>query len=470
MNPKKRITLITLAASLGGLLFGYDTAVISGAIGNLTGWFSLSGWETGWAISSALAGCFAGALLADPVSGQWGRKASMMTAAVLFLVSAIGTAIPESFTVFVLFRIVGGVGVGIASMVVPMYIAEVAPAEKRGSLVAYNQFAIVVGIVVVYFVNYFIALQGDSQWNLEVGWRWMFASEAIPAILYLVLLTFIPESPRWLLMRRDNLRALDVLEKLHSKATARVIQQDVMQSLENDTTVSWKFLVGRGIRYALFVGIGLSVFQQVTGINAIIYYAPEIFKQFGSDANASLFQTSILGVTNLVFTIVSIYLVDRAGRKPLLYLGSAGMSLSLLVIGLAAYFQVAGTWLLPFLILFMASFSVSWGPVVWVLLAEIFPNQVRGLALSIAVFVQWVANFGVSQLFPVMTGNAFLNQRFHGAFPFLVFAGLCILSLLFLRRFVPETKHKTLEEMDELWETRMIKKQMIERDVRKVTV
>ncbi|RZJ54051.1 MAG: MFS transporter, partial [Flavobacterium sp.] len=387
MEGNGNLRFIALSAAIGGLLFGYDTAVISGAIGNLTKYFDLSPLETGWAISSALVGCLLGAFVSDYCSTKFGRRMCMAIAAVLFLACSIGTALPESFTVFIIFRIVGGVGVGLASMVVPMYIAEIAPAEKRGGLVAYNQLAIVIGIVVVYFVNYFIALQGDDEWNLNLGWRWMFGSELIPSVLYMALIFFIPESPRWLLMKGRREQAMKVLEKYNPMGRAQTVYKEIEASLSEKTATDWKLLFHPSFRLALLVGIGLSVFQQITGINAILYYAPEIFKSFGSSADASLLETSMLGVINLIFTIFSIYLVDRIGRKPLLYIGSSGMFLSLAIVGAAAYYEMVSTWLLPFLLLFMASFSISWGPVVWVLLSEIFPNRVRSLALAIAVFI-----------------------------------------------------------------------------------
>ncbi len=451
MSDYRNLRFITMSAAIGGLLFGYDTAVISGAIGSLTQYFSLSPAEIGWAISSALVGCLIGAFFSDACSKNFGRKNSMIIAALLFLISAIGTSIPDSFSIFVIFRIVGGIGVGLASMVVPMYIAEIAPAEKRGELVAYNQLAIVSGIVIVYFVNYFISLQGNTTWNLEIGWRYMFASESIPAILYLLLVFFIPESPRWLLEKRRDSSAAHVLEKLNPREKVPQMLQEIKASMSSDTTKSLKLLLEPTLRRALIVGIGLSIFQQVTGINAILYYAPEIFRSFGSDVNASLLETSILGVVNLVFTIAAIYLVDKIGRKPLLNLGSLGMFVSLTVVGFASYFQISGLWLLGFLMLFMASFSLSWGPVVWVLLSEIFPNRVRGLALSIAVFIQWVANFVVSQTFPMLTENSYLKNTFNGAFPFWLFALFCLLALGFVWKFVPETKNKTLEAMDGMW-------------------
>lgn len=460
MPAQKNLRPIALIAAVGGLLFGYDTAVISGAIGNLTRYFSLTPLEVGWAISSALVGCLAGALLADHCSTRYGRKWSMVLAAVFFFISGIGTALPDTFTAFVVYRIIGGLGVGIASMVVPMYIAEIAPADKRGALVAYNQLAIVIGIVLVYFVNYFIALQGNEEWNLTQGWRWMFGSEAIPAFLYLVLLFFIPESPRWLLMKNRTARAQKVLERFNTHEESRAVLEEIKASLGTNTKVHWRLLLHPSIRLALWVGIGLSVFQQVTGINAILYYAPEIFKSFGSTSNTSLLETSLLGVTNLVFTIVSIYLVDHLGRRPLMFIGTTGMLVALTVVGVAAYTGTVSTWLLPFLLLFMASFSISWGPVVWVLLAEIFPNNVRSLALSIAVFIQWAANFAVSQTFPLMTGNQWLNTQFHGAFPFLVYAVLCAVAFFFVWKYAPETRNKTLEEMNGLWEAQLAQEKL----------
>ncbi|NUY81023.1 sugar porter family MFS transporter [Flavobacterium sp. MAH-1] len=451
------LRFVTLSAALGGLLFGYDTAVISGAIGNLTEYFSLSAAQTGWAISSALVGCLIGAFVSDFCSDRLGRKKSMLIAALLFLACSIGTAVPETFSMFVIFRIIGGIGVGIASMVVPMYIAEIAPADKRGELVAYNQLAIVIGIVVVYFVNYFIAVQGDAAWNLNMGWRLMFASEAIPSVLYLVLVLFIPESPRWLLQKGREAESIAVLEKFNNKENVAYLVADISSSLHVSSEKPWKALLEPQLRLALVVGIGLSIFQQVTGINAILYYAPEIFKSFGSDVNASLLETSLLGLVNLVFTIISIRLVDKIGRKPLLNIGSVGMLVSLIVVGYSLQHQIAGSWLLGFLMLFMASFSISWGPVVWVLLAEIFPNRIRSLALSISVFIQWGANFAVSQSFPMLVQDKVLQERFHGGFPFVIFAGFAMMALVFVWKLVPETKKMTLEEMDAMWEKRKLK-------------
>jgi SP family xylose:H+ symportor-like MFS transporter len=450
-NKKRYISFIAMSAALGGLLFGYDTAVISGAIGNLTQYFHLSSVETGWAISSALVGCLLGAMVSDFSSTKYGRKNTMIFAAILFILNSIGTAIPNSFTMFVIFRIIGGIGVGIASMVVPMYIAEIAPPKRRGALVGNYQLAIVIGIVLVYFVNYFIALQGDANWNLNIGWRWMFGSEILPSILFLVFIFLIPESPRWLIQKGKPTEATVVLEKINPLEDVVSIQNEIQNSIKQETKTQWQTLFKKEFKVVLFVGIGLSVLQQLTGINAILYYAPEIFKSLGSSTDASLLETSMLGVVNLIFTLISIYFVDRMGRKPLLYIGSIGMSVALLAVGTFIYFNSVGNWVLPFLLLFMASFSISWGPIVWVLLSEIFPNKIRSLALAISVFIQWIANFVVTQFFPSLVENNWLNAHFNGAFPFYLFSIICLFSLVFVWKKVPETKNKTLEEMDELW-------------------
>jgi SP family xylose:H+ symportor-like MFS transporter len=452
MENKKYITFIAFSAALGGLLFGYDTAVISGAIGNLTEYFQLNPVETGWAISSALVGCLIGAFFSDYLSNRFGRKATMLLTAILFILNSIGTALPISFTMFVLFRIVGGIGVGIASMVVPMYIAEIAPPKRRGALVGNYQLAIVIGIVVVYFVNYFIALQGDANWNLNIGWRWMFGSEIIPSVLFLVFIFLIPESPRWLFQKGKSTEAIGVLEKLNSQEDAIQVQTEIQNSLHQEDKNQWKQLVNPIFKKALLVGIGLSVLQQLTGINAILYYAPEIFKSLGSSTDVSLLETSILGVVNLIFTLLAIRFVDKIGRKPLLYIGSIGMTIALAAVGLFIHYDAVGNWVLPFLLLFMASFSISWGPIVWVLLSEIFPNKIRSLALAISVFIQWVANFVVTQVFPSLVENQWLKTNFNGAFPFYLFSIICLISLLFVWKNVPETKNKSLEQMDSLWE------------------
>jgi SP family xylose:H+ symportor-like MFS transporter len=398
-----------------------------------------------------LVGCLIGAFFSDYLSNRLGRKATMIITAILFILNSIGTALPNSFTMFVIFRIVGGIGVGIASMVVPMYIAEIAPPKRRGALVGNYQLAIVIGIVVVYFVNYFIALQGDAHWNLNIGWRWMFGSEIIPSILFLIFIFLIPESPRWLFQKGKSEKAILVLEKLNEPEDIAQVKNKIQNSLHQEDKNQWKQLVNPIFKKALFVGVGLSILQQLTGINAILYYAPEIFKSLGSTADTSLLETSILGVVNLIFTLIAIKWVDKMGRKPLLYIGSIGMTIALAAVGLFIYYNAVGNWVLPFLLLFMASFSISWGPIVWVLLSEIFPNKIRSLALAISVFIQWVANFVVTQFFPSLIENQWLKENFNGAFPFYLFSIICLFSFLFVWKKVPETKNKSLEEIDSLW-------------------
>jgi len=445
------VSRITLVAALGGLLFGYDTAVISGAIGSVRDYFTLNSAEMGWAASSALVGSLIGAAAAGFLSSKLGRKKTLLLAALLFTISAIGTALPESLLEFVIYRIIGGMGVGMASMVSPMFIAEIAPPAIRGRLVSYQQFAIVIGIVVVYFVNYFIAGQGDMVWNVQKGWRWMFGSEAIPAMIFFVLLFLIPESPRWLAMKDRWDEAFKVLTRVGSEKLAQLEIKEIKASLStsiSSTKVSFK---DQGILTVVLVGVIISFFQQGTGINVILYYGPEIFKSMGSRLDAALLLQIVTGIINMVFTLIAMATIDRLGRKTLWIIGSTGMAFGITGVGFVAYYQYTGVWALFPMLLFIASFAMSLGPVTWVLLSEIFPNKVRSKAMSIAIATMWISNFIISLTFPIMLGNPYLNENFHGAFPFWVYGLLCVGSLLFGLGVIPETKGKTLEEMEKLW-------------------
>ncbi|ANQ50879.1 D-xylose transporter XylE [Flammeovirga sp. MY04] len=441
---------VTLVAALGGLLFGYDTAVISGAIGSLQTFFSLTAAEKGFAASSALIGCIIGAAVAGKMATSLGRKKSLIIAGVLFTISAFGSAIPDAFTTFIIYRIIGGIGVGIASMLSPMYIAEIAPSEYRGRLVSCNQFAIIFGMLVVYFVNYFIAGQGDTSWNDSTGWRWMFASECIPALSFTFLLFLVPESPRWLAMKGRDEEAAGILN--HISETPTTSLNDIKLSIASDNNKEKASVFKQPYLFIVFVGVALSVFQQVTGINVFLYYAPEIFKKIGGgNTDTALLQTIVVGAVNLLFTVVAIFSVDRFGRKPLMIIGSAGMGICITAIGTAAYFQNTDVWLLVFVLGYIACFALSLGPIVWVLLSEIMPNQIRGVGLSIAVAAQWIFNFIVSQTFPMMMDNQYLFDNFHGAVPFWVYGSMCLVTILFVWKYVPETKGKTLEEMETLF-------------------
>jgi len=457
------LTLIVLVATLGGLLFGYDTAVIAGAIGFLQTHFELSGAGKGWAASSALVGCMFGVALAGPLSDRFGRRSVLMLSAVLFLVSAIGTAVPRTLEAFTIFRFVGGLGVGAASMTSPMYIAEISPARIRGRMVSVNQFAIVTGMLVVYFVNYFITVYGqgvDRQagmeataagWNVHYGWRWMFASESVPAALLLLLLFFVPESPRWLTKQGRTDRARAILARVDSPAHAEREIDEIRTALVAEP-VSLGQLLGAEVRAVLGIGVVLAILQQVTGINVFLYYAPEIFKAVaGSGVDAAMLQTVVVGAVNLGFTVLAIWLVDRLGRKPLMIIGAAGMGVSLAAIGIAAWLDQLAAWVLGFILGYTACFALSVGPVTWVILSEIFPTRIRGRAMAVAAFWLWAANLVVSQTFPMMDENQWLVDRFNHGFPFFVYAAFCVVLVAFVAAAVPETKGKSLEEIEQWW-------------------
>lgn len=444
------VMLVCMVAALGGLLFGYDTGVINGAIGPLKAHFVLDANWAGWATGCALVGCAIGAAIAGVLSDWLGRKKVLILSAILFFISAVGTALPKNITTFIIYRIIGGLGVGAASMSSPMYIAEISPARIRGRMVSVNQFAIVTGFLVVYFVNYFIALQGDQMWNQESGWRWMFGSEALPALLLLVLLFFVPESPRWLTKQNRSNEALEILTRVDGAEYAKTELLEIKDALAHESG-SLKQLFQPGMKIVLVIGIVLAVLQQVTGINVFLYFGTEIFKKMGSDTNAALLQTVVVGTVNLTFTIIAIWMVDRLGRKPLMMIGSVGMGLSLLGMGLVAYYQKTDLWVLLFILGYIACFALSVGPVTWVILSEIFPTRIRGRAMAIATVCLWVANYLVSQTFPMMEENNWLLEKFHHAFPFWLYGIFCVALVTFVWRFVPETKGKTLEEIEKHW-------------------
>jgi SP family xylose:H+ symportor-like MFS transporter len=466
LNPY--VILLTLIATLGGLLFGYDTAVISGAVGSLKTYFidprnlptDSANSLLGFVVSSALIGCILGGLIGGWVSTNIGRKRGLIIAALLFLVSAMGAAAPEFLFApighggpgymanFVFYRILGGVGVGLASMLSPMYIAEIAPARIRGNLVAWNQFAIIFGMLVVYFVNFGISKVGGSDaWLNSIGWRYMFLSGAIPSVAFLLLLFFVPETPRYLMLKGNESGARAVLAKLTTPEEGEQEITEIRASLAEHHS-------GRMLSFGamlIFIGIMLSVFQQFVGINVVLYYAPEIFKNVGFDTNASLFQTIIVGAVNLIFTVVAIVTVDKLGRKPLQIIGALVMAVAMITLGAAFALQIKGVTALLCMLLYIAGFAVSWGPVVWVLLSEIFPNQIRGKAMAVAVVAQWAANYLVSWTFPILNENDYLVNAFHHGFAYWIYGVMSILAALFMWKLVPETKGRTLEQMESLW-------------------
>ncbi len=440
------VSLLTSVAALGGLLFGYDTAVIAGAIDYLQEHFSLGEGHKGWAVSSVLVGCMIGAALAGPVSDRVGRKKALVLSAVLFAVSAVGSAVPREFWQLVVARLLGGLGVGMASMVSPMYIAEVAPARIRGRLVSLNQIAIISGMLVVSIVNWWIASPLDSSWNVAMGWRWMFASETLPAVLFLVLLLPVPESPRWLAKQKRTQEAEQLLVRLNGPQQARAAVVEIEEALALETG-ALRELFRPGLRIVVVIAVILAVLQQVTGINAVLYYAPTIFKGSGYEVTdtRALLQTAALQAVNLLLTLVAVRLVDRAGRRPLLLVTSAAMGVSLLLLGGAFHLELAPEWVFVFTLAYIGSFAVAMGPVVWVVLAEIFPTRIRGRAMAVATVSLWIACFAVAQTVPWMFKNLGKDVSFW------TYGVMCAVAFVFVLRFIPETKGKTLEQIERTW-------------------
>ena len=471
---------ICAVAVIGGLLFGYDTAVISGAEKGLQAFFMgasdfqyTDGWH-GFTCSSALIGCIIGSAISGILASNWGRKKSLIFAGVMFFISALGSMNPEFLIfdkgvptmnlliMFNIYRVIGGVGVGLASAICPMYIGEIAPSNVRGMLVSCNQFAIIFGQLVVYFVNFIIlgehinpiiesVGQGvnriiyneNAVWTIETGWRYMFGSEAIPAGLFAILICFVPETPRFLASIGQDKQAEGILARINGAEKAKEILGEIKETMKSKTEplLTFGFL-------CIFVGIMLSVFQQAVGINAVLYFAPRIYGAMGFDDPMML--TVFNGVVNLAFTCVAIFTVEKLGRKPLLIVGSLGMALG--AIGVACTFEGAiandSTMQLLCMIslmIYSASFMFSWGPICWVLIAEVFPNTIRGGAVAIAVAFQWIFNWIVSTSFVPMANS--LGYWFVYA----LYGIICIIAAIFVWKLVPETKGKTLEDMTKLW-------------------
>ena len=478
---------IVMVAVLGGLLFGYDTAVVNGAGPGFKAFFL--GAEDfqytlglhGISISSALVGCIIGSALSGFTASKLGRKRSLIIAGLLFFISALGSMYPEFLffeegkptmsllIVFNIYRIIGGIGVGMASAICPMYIGEVAPSNIRGMLVSWNQFAIIFGQLVVFFICFLIMTghtdvffvstedaldmtKPQDQWTISTSWRYMFGSEAIPAALFTLLICLVPETPRYLVMTGKDEKALGILSKINGSSKAVQILQDI-----KDTMIVKKEKLLTYGAICIFIGIMLSVFQQIGGINAVLYYSNDIFKSIGVDDPKMT--TVIMGVVNILFTLLAIFTVEKWGRKPLLICGSIGMAIG--AFGVAVTFGHAGLELVTALsiMIYSASFMFSWGPICWVLISEIFPNTIRGAAVAIAVAFQWIFNMIVSSSFPKMF-NMHLSEGddFGHWFTYGLYGCICVIAAIFVWRLVPETKGKTLEDMNKLWLDRKNKK------------
>ncbi len=460
---------IVMVAVIGGLLFGYDTAVISGAEKGLQEFFKnasdftyTDGWH-GFTTSSALIGCIIGALISGRLAFKLGRKKTLFVAGILFLLSALGSYYPEFLffdkgnackgllVAFNGYRILGGVGVGLASALCPMYIAEVAPASKRGRLVSWNQFAIIFGQLVVYFVNFLIIRSHASDpnvvaWANSIGWRLMFVSEAIPAAAFALLILLVPETPRYLVLRKQNEKALEILSRINGEGRGRKILLDIIETAkeEKESLFSYGVLV-------IFIGCMLSVFQQIIGINAVLYFAPRIFESMGV-SNNMLF-TVIMGVINISFTLVAVFTVEKLGRKPLLISGSIGMAVGALGVALSNVFVLPAVVPVISIMLYSACFMFSWGPICWVYISELFPNTIRSEATAIAVAFQWIFNFIVSSTFVPMYNMKMgsMGDSFGHFFAYALYGIICVVATIFVWRLVPETKGKTLEDMTHHW-------------------
>jgi SP family xylose:H+ symportor-like MFS transporter len=465
-NSQQKFTIfrITIVAALGGLLFGYDTGVIAGSQLYFTEYFNFTPGEQGWAVSSALYGCLVGALAGGYLTKAISRKYTLILAAILFTLSAWGSGIADSLSELVIYRIIGGLGVGMASLAAPMYIAEISPPKIRGRMVSYYQLAVVIGFFAVFLATYFIG-GGDThgmsagmikevhEHNVNQGWRIMFWSELLPAIAFLLLLFTVPHSPRWLMIKNRTEDAKAVLDKItNSKQESSTEFSEIAKSLSNKSSLKLMELFAKGLGFVIFLGVMLSIFQQITGINAILYYGAEIFSNaLGYGPEDALKQQLWLGAVNLIFTFVAIYTVDRLGRRPLFLVGTVGMFLGLSILGLTIYSQQMGIVSLLAILLFIGSFAMSMGPVVWVMLSEMFPNSVRSVAMSIAVAAQWLFNAIVANSFPLINESNLNQNSFNGALPYFIFAFFCLIAMAFVWKMVPETKGKSLEEMEKLW-------------------
>lgn len=451
---RKFILGITLVSAMGGLLFGYDYVVIGGAKPFYERYFEITNSPhlQGWAMSCALIGCLVGALISGYLTDRFGRKKPLILAAFLFTVAAIGTGAFNSFDLFILFRLIGGLGIGLASAVSPMYIAEISPAFWRGRLVSVNQLTIVTGILAAQIVNYLIAEkvpEGASDqmildsWNGQTGWRWMFWAGTFPAMVFFVLSFFIPESPRFLAKSGNWTAAAATLRRIGGDQYAAEAQKEIAATLHgNNTNIDWKTLSSAKVRPILIVGIVLAVFQQWCGINVIFNYAEEIFSSAGYSVNDMLFNIVITGAVNLIFCLVAMRMVDSWGRRKLMLLGSVGLALIFFTLGATYYFELKGMAVLALVLIAIATYSMTLAPITWVILSEIFPNSIRGTAMAIATTSLWIACFVLTYTFPL------LNKLLNASGTFWLYATICLSGFFFILQKLPETKEITLEEIE----------------------
>ena len=454
------LVFLSVVAALGGFLFGYDTAVISGTIAQVTEQFGLDALQQGWYVGCALIGSIIGVLFAGILSDKFGRKSTMILSAILFSTSAIGCAVSTDFNQLVIYRIIGGVGIGVVSIISPLYISEVAVAQYRGRLVSLYQLAVTIGFLGAYLVNY--QLLGYSMSNPDVStgwwnlvfvsevWRGMLGMETLPAIMFFIIIFFIPESPRWLILKGREEKATNILERIYTSSKEALFQLTETKSvLSSESKSEWKLLLQAGIRKAVIIGVCIAVLGQFMGVNAVLYYGPSIFENAGLSGGDSLFYQVLVGLVNTLTTVLALVIIDKVGRKKLVYYGVSGMVISLVLI--ATYFIYGESWaissifLLIFFLFYVFCCAVSICAVVFVLLSEMYPTRVRGLAMSIAGFALWIGTYLIGQLTPWML------QNLTPAGTFILFAIMCVPYMLIVWKLVPETTGKSLEEIERYW-------------------
>jgi MFS transporter, SP family, arabinose:H+ symporter len=436
MQKNISIILISLIAAFGGLLFGFDIAIFSGTIPFIQPYYQLTEAQLGWTGSSLYVGCIVGTIITGYFTDRFGRKLPLIIAAGIFMVSSVMMGWASSYSMLVFWRIIAGIGVGAASMLSPLYIAEISPAAIRGKMVSINQLTVVIGILLAYFSNYMLA---DTQDN----WRWMFTSGAIPSVLFFICVFLVPESPRWLLSKGKVIKAKDVLGKIMNPADVEGAVQSIQAGVQREVKGKFSDLIKPGVTFLVGLGIVIAVFQQISGANAIFFYAPIIFEKAGMNVKDQLFQQIMIGAINLIFTLLAMQLVDKLGRKKLMLGGASMMSLWLLLVGLCYYFNFfEGYWLSFFVLAFIATYATTLAPVTWVLISEIFPTKIRGIAVSVATGMLWVACFALAYGFPVLLKWLDAPQTFF------FFSGVCLFYFFFLLKFAPETKGKTLEQFE----------------------
>jgi len=451
---KQFILGITLVSAMGGLLFGYDWVVIGGAKPFYERFFDItnSPYLQGWAMSSALIGCLVGAMASGYLTDRFGRKRPLIAAAALFTIAALGTGAVNEFTLFIIFRLIGGLGIGLASAVSPMYIAEISPAKMRGRLVSVNQLTIVIGILAAQIINYLIAEKvpegiTDSMilqsWNGQTGWRWMFWAGTVPALMFFIFSFFIPESPRFLAKSGRWKSAAAILERIGGAQYAIQEQKDIAETLHGTSSkIDWKVLSSKKVRPVLILGVVLAVFQQWCGINVIFNYAEEVFTSAGYSVGDMLFNIVITGTVNLVFTFLAMRMVDSWGRRKLMLLGSIGLAVIYFMLGSSYYFELKGIAILVLVMVAIATYAMTLAPITWVVLSEIFPNSIRGTAMAISTTALWIACFVLTYTFPI------LNKLLNASGTFWLYGFICFFGFLFILKKLPETKGKSLEEIE----------------------